>query len=326
MDLDFSCLSIGRCRYYSAAILFIMKKILVTGASGFLGYHLLPMLCKNYSVDAIYYRQKFELPHVNWHKLNLLEEKELKQAIETIRPDAIIHAAAISNPNVCEEHVTLSHYINVYATVSIAQYCKSINIPLIFISTDLVFNGTMGDYSENDFCFPVSKYGTQKLEAEEFINENEQNSLICRLPLLFGIGPEYSINFLGDWLKKLADKEEIIAFSDEFRSTISVNWAARGIVSALAYMLDKSSVHKEKIFHLGGPECISRYNFARLIADVFGFDDKNIVPKLRSELPMPAPRPENVSLNSSLASDVLQFCPPALSDQLFEIKNSIKHV
>lgn len=303
-----------------------MTKILVTGASGFLGYHLLAQLSKNYSVEGVYYRQKFHFPSVKWHKINLLEEKDLEKSLQIIRPVAIIHAAAISNPNACEEHVTLSHYINVYATVSIAQYCKSMNIPLIFISTDLVFNGTMGDYSENDFCFPVSKYGAQKLEAEEFINENEQNSLICRLPLLFGFGPAYSINFLGDWLKKLADKEEVIAFSDEFRSTISVNWAVRGIVSALAYLLDKSSEHKEKIFHLGGSECISRFNFARLIADVFGFDDKNIVPKLRSELPMPAPRPENVSLNSSLASAVLQFCPPALSDQLFEIKNSIKHV
>jgi dTDP-4-dehydrorhamnose reductase len=302
-----------------------MKKILVTGASGFLGFHLLVQLCKNYSVEGIYYRQKFHFPAVKWHKINLLEEKDLEKSLQTIKPDAIIHAAAISNPNICEEHVTLSHYVNVYTTVSIAQYCKSMNIPLIFISTDLVFNGTIGDYSESDFCFPISKYGAQKLEAEEFITENDQNSIICRLPLLFGFGPVYSNNFLVDWLKKCTKNEDIIAFSDEFRSTVSVNWAARGIASALDYILDKSIENKEKIIHLGGPQSISRYNFARLIADVFGFDDKNIVPKLRSELPMSAPRPENVSLNSFLASDVLQFRPPALSEQLLEIKNSIKH-
>ena len=101
-----------------------MKKILVTGASGFLGYHLLAQLSKNYIVEGVYYRQKFHFPSVKWHKINLLEEKDLEKSLQIIRPDAIIHAAAISNPNACEEHVTLSHYINVYATVSIAQYCK----------------------------------------------------------------------------------------------------------------------------------------------------------------------------------------------------------
>jgi len=303
-----------------------MKKVLVTGASGFLGYHMLPLLSKNYRVEGIYYRQKFHSPAVKWHKVNLLQEKELTQTLETIKPDAIVHAAAISNPNICEENVTLSHYINVYATVSISQYCKSSNIPLIFISTDLVFNGSMGDYNESDFCFPLSKYGSQKLEAEEFIIENNQNSLICRLPLLFGNGPEYSRNFLGDWINKMANNEEIIAFSDEYRSTISANWAARGIVAALSYLLNQEIDNKEKIIHLGGPESISRFDFTRLIADVFGFDDNMIVSKLRSEMPMSAARPENVSLNSSLASNVLHFNPPALKDQLLEIKNSIKYV
>jgi len=302
-----------------------MKKILVIGASGFLGFHLLPLLCKNYVVEGIYYRQKFDLPRLKWHKLNLLEESELKRTLEFIKPDAVIHAAAISNPNYCEEHIALSHHVNVYASVSIAQFCKSMDIPLIFISTDLVFNGSMGNYNESDFCFPLSKYGAQKLEVEEFLTEEYQHSLICRLPLLFGIGPKYSSNFLGEWLKKLSDNEELMAFSDEYRSPLSVIWAAKGIFSALAYLLDQSIENKEKIIHLAGPETISRYHLAQLIANVFGFEGKNIVPKIRSEFIMPAPRPENVSLNCSLASDVLKFNPPTLKDQLLEIKNSINN-
>ena len=298
-----------------------MKKILISGASGFLGYKLLPLLKKKYEIEALYFRQNFEISDVNWCRLNLLEEKELVEKLSKTKVDAVIHAAAIANPNFCEENVALSHHVNVYSTVTFADFCKSLGIPLIFISTDLVFNGNMGDYNESDYCFPLSKYGEQKLAAEEILQNDYENFLICRLPLLFGDGPMYSKNFFGDCLEKLLQKEEIIAFSDEFRSPLSSNWAANGIELALEYMLNENIKNKETIFHLGGPERISRYEFAQLIADVFGFDKSKIISKLRSEFPMPAARPEDVSLNSSLAFDVLKFCPPSLKDQLLELKN-----
>jgi dTDP-4-dehydrorhamnose reductase len=302
-----------------------MKKILISGASGFLGYKLLPQLQKKYEIEALYFRQNFEISNVNWSRINLLEEKELTQKLSKTKVDAVIHAAAIANPNFCEENAALSHHVNVYSTVAMADYCKKMGIPLIFISSDLVFNGSVGDYTESDFCFPLSKYGEQKLAAEEILLNDYENCLICRLPLLFGFGPTYSANFFTDSLKKFDKNEEIIAFSDEFRSPLSSIWAARGIELALDYLFDNKIDLKEKIIHLGGPESISRYEFALLIADVFGFDTKNVESKLRSDFPMPAARPEDVSLNSSLASDILKFNPSSLKDQLLEIKNSIKY-
>lgn len=299
-----------------------MKKILITGASGFLGWNLCITGPSEYQIEGLYYRQNFENTEVNWHRINLLAEKELRNLIKSLNPAAVIHAAAIANPNFCEEHPALAHHINVYATMTIAETCKALNIPMIFCSTDLVFNGSSGNYSEADFAFPLSIYGEQKLAAEEVLADEFDNMLSCRLPLMFGFGPSYSNNFFKDCLQKLKSDEEILAFSDEYRSPLSAKWAASGLWSALNYMLNPEIKNKEKLLHLGGPEKISRYEFALLMADVFAYDNANISALLRAAMPMPAARPEDVSLDSSLAAQILDFKPPTLREQLLELKMS----
>ena len=297
-----------------------MKKVLITGSSGFLGWNLCKLLKNTYKIEGLYYRQNFEMADINWHRLNLLEGKELTKLINTIKPDAILHAAAIANPNFCEEHPALTHHINVYATVAIAESCKALNIPLLFTSTDLVFSGGSGDYSEDDFAHPLSKYGEQKLAAEEILQDEFEKTLICRLPLLFGSGPAYSNNFFSEWVSKMNSGTELNVFSDEYRSALSVEWAAIGLKLALDYLLNGESPHKVKLLHLGGPERISRFELAKLISKTLKLEKALIAPLLRAELPMPAPRPEDVSLDSSLAKMILGFNPPALAIQL---QNSI---
>ncbi len=299
-----------------------MKKVLITGASGFLGWSLCRLLKNSYQIEGLFYRQNFEMADINWHRINLLEEKELKKFIKTIKPDAILHAAAIANPNFCEEHPALSHHINVYATVAIAETCKELGIPLLFTSTDLVFSGSSGNYNEEDFAHPLSKYGEQKLAAEEILQDEFEQTLTCRLPLLFGTGPQYSNNFFSDWLSKMNRAEELNVFSDEYRSALSVEWAANGLKMALDYLLNETLPDKVKLLHLGGPERISRFDLAQLMAKVLKIEHAVIVPILRAEMPMPAPRPEDVSFDSSLSKTILGFNPPALENQLEAI---IKH-
>ncbi len=299
-----------------------MKKIILTGASGFLGYHLCRELKDNYLIDALYYRQNFNLEGINWHKLNLFEEKEIIDFFKKTNADAVIHAAAIANPNFCEEHPAFSHHINVYASITIAEQCKKLGIPMLFISTDQVFNGSSGKYSEADFAYPLNKYGEQKLTAEEVLTDEFENNLVCRLPLLFGFGPEYSNNFFKDWIIKLKNSEEIIAFSDEFRSPLGASYAAKAIALALDYLL-QNPVDRENLLHLGGPERISRYDFALLMSEVLKLPSEFILSSTRSEVPMPAARPQDVSFDSNLAGLVLGFNPHDLKVQML-YENSIK--
>ena len=167
-------------------------KLLLTGASGFLGWHICQQIPPQFEVHGVYYRQNYAHQQVHWHKCNLLEEKDLSKMFNELKPDIVVHAAAIANANFCEEHPALSYHVNVYSTIALAELCEAANIPLLFISSDLVFNGNNAPYEEEDFPFPISRYGEQKLAAEEALLDDFKKTMVCRLPLLFGFGPDYS--------------------------------------------------------------------------------------------------------------------------------------
>jgi dTDP-4-dehydrorhamnose reductase len=297
-----------------------MKKILLTGASGFLGWNLCHKLANDFSITGIYYRQHFDFDKISWYKLNLLDSNKLKECLKEKKPDAVIHCAALSNTNFCEENPALSHHVNVYATIELAEFCRTNNIPLVFTSTDLVFNGNNAPYSETDLPRPICVYGNQKLQAEEFLLNETENAMICRLPLLFGQGAAYCKNFMRDWMDLLGKGEELKAFKDEFRTPLSVEWAANGIKKALYFLMDNGADSKCRLIHLGGPESVSRFDLALKIAACFELDEKLISAVSRLSVPMPAPRPENVSLDSNLAQEILGFVPPTLDELLASTK------
>jgi dTDP-4-dehydrorhamnose reductase len=302
-----------------------MKKILITGASGFLGWHLCHALKEDFEVHALYYRQNFDLEGQHWHRLNLLEEKKIKPFVEQLQPELIIHLAAIANANFCEEHPALSHHINVYSTITLAEVAEALEIPLMFSSTDLVFNGNGGPYAEDDFPYPLSVYGEQKLAAEEALLSDFEDTMVFRLPLLFGWGPDYSKNFFKQWVNALKNGEEITAFEDEYRTPISGAEAARGIRLAMNYFMENRHQEGsfERLFHLAGTELISRYDFANLISRLFELDDSLILTKLRADLPMAAARPKDVGLDSSLAETLLQFKALVLETQIENLKKEM---
>ena len=135
-----------------------MKKILITGGSGFLGSRL-----------AYYYRDKYDLLLPSHSELNISREEAVKAYLEEHRPDAVIHCAALSNTWYCEQHPEESHRVNVQGTVRIAKACKLIGAKLVFMSSDQVYNGTpmLGPLKEEDVLQPVNFYGRHKLEAEQ---------------------------------------------------------------------------------------------------------------------------------------------------------------
>ena len=135
-----------------------MKKILITGGSGFLGSRL-----------AYYYRDKYDLLLPSHRELNISREEVVKAYLEEHRPDAVIHCAALSNTWYCEQHPEESHRVNVQGTVRIAKACKLIGAKLVFMSSDQVYNGTpmLGPLKEEDVLQPINFYGRHKLEAEQ---------------------------------------------------------------------------------------------------------------------------------------------------------------
>ena len=292
-----------------------MKRLLITGASGFLGWNLCQLARADWEVVGTYARQQIEIPDVEIQQLDLTDVDRVKQAIDRIAPDVVIHTAAASSPNFCQAHPAQSYQINVVASDRLAQICASAQIPLVFTSTDLVFDGTQPPYLETDPVSPINIYGEQKVAAERAIQLAYPQATICRMPLMFGIAPPTASSFIQPWIKALHSQANLQLFTDEFRTPVSAVTAARGLLMA---------INIPGILHLGGGERVSRYEFGKLLAEVFEFDLSLLAPISQQDLPMAAPRAADVSLDSTKAI-ALGYAPLTLRQELttIAVQNSL---
>ena len=165
-----------------------MQKILITGASGFLGWNLCQIARGTWEVHGTYDQHSIKISGVNIHQLDLTNADLVKAEIKRIAPDAIIHTAAASSPNFCQTNQAQSYQINVVASQLLAKICADTEIPFVFTSTDLVFDGTKPPYIETDLVSPLNIYGEQKVAAEREILIAYPQATICRMPLMFGRG------------------------------------------------------------------------------------------------------------------------------------------
>ncbi|AUT02137.1 NAD(P)-dependent oxidoreductase [Nostoc sp. CENA543] len=294
-----------------------MKKLLITGASGFLGWHLCQIAQENWEVYGTYYSHDIEIPGIKLIKLNLTNFAEIKQAFSEIKPDAVIHTAASSQPNFCQLHPEESYTINVTASCNIAGLCADYQIPCAFTSTDLVFDGLNAPYQETDATCPVNIYGEQKVMAEIGMLERYPMTAVCRMPLMFGNATPTANSFIQPFIDILKQEKELKLFTDEFRTPTSANTAARGLLLALAKV--------NGIIHLGGKERISRYDFGRILVEVFQLPATGLKGCLQTDVKMAAPRPKDVSLNSYQAFK-LGYKPLSIKEELASLYSEYKMV
>jgi len=245
--------------------------------------------------------------------VNLTDPRDVAEMLDRICPDLVIHTAALSQPNDCETHPEDSRAITVDSTAILGTLCADRAIRMVYTSTDMVFDGTASPYSEDAPTTPLSTYGKHKVMAEEGLLAMNANHLICRMPLMFGRPGPYAQSFLQPWLTSLRNGSTLTLFTDEWRTPVSGGVAANGI------LLAADSSHTG-LLHLGGPERISRYDFGMLAADVFNVSSASIVAAHQKDVTMAAPRPADVSLDSSKAN-AMGYQPPPLRKQLEELRN-----
>jgi dTDP-4-dehydrorhamnose reductase len=270
-----------------------MKKLLITGASGFLGWHLCQIAQQNWEVYGTYYSHNIEIAGIKLIKLNLTDFTELKQVFSEIQPDAVIHTAARSQPNFCQIHPQESHLINVTASSNIAGLCADYSLPCVFTSTDLVFDGLNAPYKETDDVCPVNIYGEQKVMAEIAMLEHYPMTAVCRMPLMFGNATPTAKSFIQPFIEILKERKELNLFIDEFRTPASAKTAVQGLLLALEKV--------NGIINLGGKERISRYDFGQILIEVFQLPATGLKGCRQEDVKMTAPRPADVSLDSSKA-------------------------
>jgi dTDP-4-dehydrorhamnose reductase len=267
-----------------------MNRILVTGISGFLGWHFSQKSFKGLKIHGVFNNSKKLQGRQRFWKLDIADYNYFQKFLDQLNPEAIVHLAAVSKPADCLEDPDFSYKMNVIIPSFLALYAREKGIPFIFTSSDLVFDGENGAYSYESSPSPISLYGKQKYEAEQRILKVHPTATVLRLPLLYGYTPNRS-NFLTDWIKKLKKGKPVVAFTDEFRSPVYVKDARKGILSLLVEQ-------KTGIWHLGGKERLDRYSMALQLAKQMNVSKDLIIPKLQKEVDFSEPRAADVSLES----------------------------
>ncbi|MDZ8139277.1 MAG: NAD(P)-dependent oxidoreductase [Nostoc sp. DedQUE04] len=290
-----------------------MKKLLITGASGFLGWHLCQLAKQEWDIYGTYLSHPLEIPGMKILQANLTSFQELKRIFNDVKPEAVIHTAAHSQPNFCQTHPEESHAINVTASCNIAGLCADNSIPCAFTSTDLVFDGLNAPYRETDAVCPVNLYGEQKTIAEAGMLERYPMTAVCRMPLMFGAATPTAKSFIQPFIQTLQAEKELNLFIDEFRTPVSGTSAAKGLLLALEKI--------NGIIHLGGKERISRYDFGQILVEVFQLTATRLKSCRQQDVKMAAPRPTDVSLDSSKAF-ALGYQPLSVREELEAIQFS----
>jgi len=291
-----------------------MKKLLVTGASGFLGWNLCQLSKQEWDVYGTYFSHSIEIPGIKLLKVDLTDFEEVKRIFRDIKPTAVIHTAAQSSPNICQNQPHESRLINVAASCNIAGLCADYSIPCVFTSTDLVFDGLNAPYQETDPVCPVSYYGEQKVMAEAGMLERYPMTAVCRMPLMFGMATPPATSFMQPFIQTLREGKELSLFIDEFRTPTSAKTASQGLLLALEKVNGR--------IHLGGKERVSRYDFGRLLVEVLQLPANSLKACRQQDVKMAAPRPPDVSLDSSKAFE-LGYAPLSLREELEALRGQL---
>jgi len=290
-----------------------MNHLLVTGASGFVGWHICNQMRHDYRMTGTFCNRNVSLPGVAIWPFDLLQSEAAPKLLDEAQPDAVIHTAAIADAHICEKQPEETKQLNVNLPETLAQACKQRHIDLLFTSTDLVFDGNNPPYDENSTPYPVSVYGKQKAEAEEKILNAHPRSTVCRFPLLFGRAAPHGKSFLQSTLEAMRQGRKLTLFTDESRTPVSIYSAIDGMKLALS--------QKVPIIHLGGRNRIDRLSLGKMIAETFGIANPPIKACRQEDISLPAPRPADVSLSSAYAYS-LGFNPPPLQDELQGVADS----
>ena len=263
-------------------------KILITGACGFLGHKIYTLFKDKHEIHGTYNTHDID----DFTKLDITKAEEVAEVFDKVRPEVVIHTAALTNVDYCEDNRDEAYSVNFIGTKNILENCKKYNSKLVFISTDAVFEGKEGIiYKEEDIRSPVNHYGYTKLEAERLIEESEIDYLILRPTILYGHSNYYTKKNFVQWVvESLEAGKEINIVEGQAGHPTLIDSAARVIFQ----LLEKNATGK---FHIVGKDFVNRYEFTQKIAVVFNLD-KSLIKRVQPhEFVQKARRPNSIEMS-----------------------------
>lgn len=290
-----------------------MARILVTGANGFLGYYLVQQLLqKEQKVVATgkgANRLPFTADNFHFRPLDFTSHEKVANVLAETKPNVVVHCGAISKPDECEWNREAAFLSNVTGTLHLLEAAAACKTHFIFLSTDFVFSGQKGFYSEDDERGPVNYYGQTKLLAEDEVVKYPFAWTIVRTVLVYGKTFSGRENIVTNTAKALQEGRPLKIFDDQERTPTYVEDLAAGIVA----IIEKEA---KGIYHLSGEDVRTPYDVAVETAQILNLSTSLITAVKAEEFDQPAARPPKTGFNISKAKRDLGYRPLSFPEGL----------
>jgi dTDP-4-dehydrorhamnose reductase len=297
-------------------------KILITGSNGLLGQKLLHKLRVDNSVDLIATsrgeNRVSEQSNYKYIDLDITDENAVLKIILEQKPDVVINTAAMTNVDLCEDEKQVCDALNVEAVRYLADACEKIDAHLIQISTDFIFDGEDGPYTEEDEPNPLSYYGLSKLKSEQLLQEHSVKWTVLRTIIVFGVGEKLSKGNIVLWAKgALAKGDPLNIIDDQFRApTLAEDLADICILAAKKEALG--------IFNASGKDIMSIYEIVERIAKYYGNSTDNLNRISTETLKQKAGRPSKTGFILDKSRKELGYNPHSFEECLTIIDQQLK--
>lgn len=298
-------------------------RILVTGANGLLGQKIILQLHDTPDVEVIATARRpaaIKLANSEYHTMDITDRQHVENVLRMTMPDVVIHTAAMTQVDDCELQREDCWKTNVEAVSHIVDACKALNVHLIHLSTDFVFDGENGPLDEEAKPNPVNYYGESKLAAENLIQQSGISWTIIRTVLVYGVNSDMSRSNIVLWVKNnLEQNKTIHVVNDQWRTPTLAEDLARGCCLAA---LKKA----RGIYNISGKDFLSPYDIAIKTAEFFKLDKSLIKPTDSARFTQPAKRPPRTGFIIEKARKELGYEPHSFEEGLSILARQIGHV
>ena len=297
------------------------KKILITGSNGLLGQKLVHLIAKSdYELIATARgenRMIFQEGYT-YVQMDISVESDVNKVLEKYQPDYVINTAAMTNVDQCEEDKDGCDLLNVTAVQYLVNACSKLNIHLIHVSTDSIFDGENGPYLEEATPNPISYYGESKLKAEEIVKKCSSPWAIARTVLVYGITEGMSRSNIILWVKNsIESKKAINVVNDQWRTPTLAEDLAQGCFLIATH-------NATGIYNISGEDFLNPYQMAIFTADYFNLDKSFITESDGSKFSQTAKRPPKTGFIIDKAKKELGFKPHSFKEGIQILDEQMK--